>query len=475
MIDSTANRPEAAGEEGQAAMTKTTSPESPDTPGQGLPTDAARALPTPGRLGLIAAAVAALLQFGLMARLVGPGLVSSYPGIEYDGFDWVLQGLYLRALAGGAAGPPLLFLRAPVFVAATALDAWLGSSGLAVIGLLCLAQFVSLTALLAIWKRLGAGGPERTLLFALALLAPHVYFRGFILADPLAIAAMLVSVRFMLDWLATGEEGRFRAAGAAGLLAGLTQLYGILPFLIGSALALFRDRRAGRSVWPRVSYCAAVCGCGGLILYAWNAAIPHEDVPSQLRLLRLDLDMAGFYANIWVWYFGFLAPLAVVLAWTALWRRRWELSPAGVYLGATTAVFVGLLFFYHSEEARFSWYYFPLTLCLAATGAVWLEGLALGRRGRAALVLGLALAVAQAATLSPGGDYWQPRAGEIEYDPAESLAGQLLDARPVDRLDLAEKCGAAGVYCPDAQMPEDAAPDERRLLGDYVRLRLGTR
>ncbi|MFP5260245.1 MAG: hypothetical protein ACLGQH_14590, partial [Acidobacteriota bacterium] len=369
-------------------MPKPMFPGRPDTLAQGPPPAAPRPSRTTDRLGLAAAVVVALLQFGLMARLVGPGLVSSYPGIEYDGFDWVLQGLYLRALASGTAGPPLLFLRAPVFVAATALDAWLGSSGLVVIGVLCLAQFVSLTALLAIWKRLGAGGPTRALLFTLAVLAPHVYFRGFILADPLAIAAMLVSIRFMLDWLATGEEGRFRAAGAAGLLAGLTQLYGILPFLIGSTLALVRDRRARRSVWPRVLYTAAVCGCGGLILYAWNAAIPHEDVPSQLRLLRLDLDMAVFYANIWVWYFGFLAPLAVVLAVAALGRRRRALSPASAYLGATTAVFVGLLFFYHSEEARFSWYYFPMTLCLAAAGATWLEGLGLGRRGRAALALG---------------------------------------------------------------------------------------
>lgn len=456
-------------------MTKPTPPGCPDAPCQGSPPAASRPSRTIGRLGLAAAAAVALLQFGLMARLVGPGLVSSYPGIEYDGFDWVLQGLYLCALTGGAAGPPLLFLRAPVFVWATALDACLGSSGLVVIGLLCLAQFVSLTALLAIWTRLGAGGSTRALLFALAVLAPHVYFRGFILADPLAIAAMLVSVRYMLDWLATGEEGRFRAAGAAGLLAGLTQLYGILPFLIGSALALFLDRRAGRAVWPRVLFTAAVCGLGGLVLVAWNAAIPHEDVPSQLRLLRLDLAMADFYANIWVWYFGFLAPLAVVLAVAARWRRRWELSPASAYLGTTTAVFVGLLFFYHSEEARFSWYYFPLALCLAATGVAWLESLTLGRRGRAALALGLALAVAQGVALSPGGDFWQPLAREIEYDPADSLAAQLLELHPVDRLDLAARCGAAGVYCPDAQLPEDAAPDERRLLGDYVRLRLGTR
>ena len=410
------------------------------------------------------------MQFVAMARLIGPGLVSSYPNIEYDGFDWVLEGLYLRALAHGAAGAPLLCLRSPVFVLVTALDACFGSSGLIVAGALCAAQFTSLVALLAIWRRLGLSGGAQAALFILAAASPYAYFQTSILADSLAIAGMLVSTRLLLEWFLTDDERRFRAAGAAGLFAGLTQLYGVLPFLVGAGLSWLRDRRAGRSGWSRVFFTAAVAGLGGLLLFLWHAAIPHEHVPVQFPLLRLSLDMAGFYANVWAWYLGSLAPVLLVLAAAAV-RRRSAPSPAVGFLVAATGLLVGLLFFYQCEEARFSWYYFPLTLCLAAAGLAWLERTGWGRYGRGALAVSLVLVLAQALVVAPG-DFWQPKVREAQFDPQETWAAQLLNARPVDRLDLAAQCGGAGVYCDKARAPADIEPDEQRLLMDYVRLRL---
>lgn len=426
---------------------------------------------TARRLGLAAAAAVALVQFLCMARVIGPGLVSSYPGIEFDGFDWVLEGLYLRALATGTAGAPLLFLRSPVFVLATALDAFAGSSGMVAVGFLCLAHFVSLAALLAIWRRLGVSGGVQAALFAMAVLSPYAYFRGLILADPLAMAGMLVSVRLMLEWFLAGDERCFRAAGAAGLLAGLTQLYGILPFLTGAALAVARDRRRGQSGWSRILFTAAVVGLGGFALFAWNAAIPHERVPTQFALLRPSLAMAGFYANVWAWYFGFLAPVAVVLAVAALRRRRESLSPAAGYLAAVTGLFIGLLFFYQSEEARFSWFYFPLVLCLAGAGLSWLGRMGWGRAGLVGLAVSLVLLIGQTVMVAPE-DFWQPKVRDIQFDPGETWLALLLDAGPVDRLDLAGRCGGPGVYCRKARIPADADAEERRLLGDYIRLRM---
>jgi len=424
----------------------------------------------PSRLGLVAAATVALLQFLFMVRLIEPGLVSSYPNIEFDGFDWVLEGLYLRALAAGIAGPPLLFLRSPVFVLVTALDAFAGSSGIVVVGALCLAHFLSLTTLLVIWRRLGVSGGTQAALFAVAVLSPYAYFRGYILADPLAIAGLLVSARLMLEWFSLGDEGKFRAAGAVGLLAGLTQLYGLLPFLAGAALTWGHDRRSGRRGWSRVFFTTAVVGLGGLVLLAWNAAIPHERVPVQFELLRPSLAMAGFYANIWVWYFGFLAPVGVVLAVAAMRRHRRSFRLATGYLTAVTLLFVGLLFCYQSEEARFSWYYFPLVLCLVAAGLAWLERVGWGRRGRSALAVGLVLLLVQALAVTPG-DFWQPKVRDIQFDPGETWVALLLRARVVDRLDLTGACGAPGRFCQQARIPADVDVEERRLLGDYVRLR----
>lgn len=406
-----------------------------------------------------------------MARLIGPSLVSSYPGIEYDGFDWVLEGLYLRALAHGAAGAPLLFLRSPVFVLTTALDACLGSGGIVVVGALCAAHFLSLAALLGIWRRLGVSGAAQAALLAMAVASPYAYFRSLILADPLAMAGALVSTRLMLEWFLTDDERHFRAAAAAGLLAGLTQLYGILPFLTGAVLAWARDRRNGRSGWSRVFFTAAVVGLGGLLLRLWDAAIPHEHVPVQFALLRPSLDMLEFYANVWAWYFAFLAPVALVLAAATLRRRPGPLSAATGFLAATAGLFIGLLFFYQSEEARFSWYYFPLVLCLAAAGQAWLERVGWGRPGRAALGVGLALLVAQALVVAPG-DFWQPKVRDMRLDPGETWVALLLRARPVDRLDLTNQCGSPGFFCQTARIPADAEPDEQRFLRDYVRLRL---
>lgn len=432
---------------------------------------APRPIFTARRLGLAAAAVAALIQFMLLARLIGPGLVSSYPGIEYDGFDWVLEGLYLRALVQGVAGPPLLCLRSPVFVLVTALDACFGSSGLVVVGVLCLAQGVSLATLLSIWRRLGLSGVAQAALFILAALSPYAFFQSLILADPLAIAAMLVSTRLLLEWFITDDERWFRAGAAAGLLAGLTQLYGILPFVTGACLSWVQDRRAGRSGWSRVFCTTAALGLGGLLLALWHGAIPHEHVPVQFPLLRLSLDMAGFYANVWMWYFGSLVPVFLVLAAAALRWRCPVFSPASRFLAAATGLLVGLLFFYQCEEARFSWYYFHLVLCLVACGLVWLKKVGWGRPGLAALAVSLVLVVVQALVVTPG-DFWQPKVRELQWEPQESWAAQLVNARPVDRLDLAGQCGAAGVYCEKARLPSDIEPDEQRLLQDSIRLRL---
>lgn len=397
--------------------------------------------------------------------------MSNYPGIEYDGFDWVLEGLYIRAFVHGTADAPLFFLRSPVFVLVTALDAFLGSSGLVVVGSLCLAHFLALAALLSIWRRFRVSGGTQAALFAMAVLSPYAYFRSFILADPLAIAGALVSTRLLLEWFLTDDEGQFRAAGIVGLLAGLTQLYGILPFLAGAVLTWVHDQRAGRPGWPRIVFTTAVVAVAGLLLVTWNAAIPHEQVPVQFPLLRLSLDMAGFYANVWMWYYSFLAPIALILAVAAIKHHPGPLSPATCFLATTTGLLIGLLFFYQSEEARFSWYYFPLVLCLAAAGLVWLNDVGWGRAGRVALTLSLALLLGQALVVTPG-DYWQPKIRDIQCDPGETWVALLLRARRVDRLDLAGQCGGLGVFCQKARMPADIESDEQRLLEDYVRLRI---
>jgi hypothetical protein len=423
-----------------------------------------------GNPGVIAAGFVALAQFFLMFHSLGAGLVSSYPGIEYDGFDWVTQGLYVRALLSGHVGFPLLFLRSPMFVLVTALDALCGSTGVVVLAVLCLAHFVSLTALLAIWRRLGASPGVRAALFAIAALSPYAYFRGYILADPLAIAGMLASLRFLLAWFQDGDERMFRAAAATGLFAGLTQLYGILPFLTGAALAWCDDLRRRRSGWPRVLFTAGVALLGAAILAAWNAAIPHQDVPTQFGLLRPTLDMAGFYANVWAWYFGFLAPVLFVLLLTA-GSRPSRPSPAVVHLMATTVLFVVLLFFYQSDEARFSWYYFPLVLCLVAAGLARLERIGRGGLGRLAVAASALLLVGQSLLVSPP-DYWQPQVADARFDPGETWLAVFLRAPPVDRLDLAGRCGAPGRWCAQARLPVAVEQDERRVLSDYLRLRL---
>uniref|UniRef100_I2PWP3 Glycosyltransferase RgtA/B/C/D-like domain-containing protein n=1 Tax=Desulfovibrio sp. U5L TaxID=596152 RepID=I2PWP3_9BACT len=431
-------------------------------------------LPKPARLlsspDLAASLAVALAQFLFMVHCLGPGLVSSYPGIEYDGFDWVLQGLYLKALFSGTAGAPLPCLRAPGFVLVTALDAWTGSGGIVVAAVLCLAHFLSLAALLSIWRRLGLSGGQQAALFLAAVLSPYAYFRGFILSDPVAMAGMLVSIRLLLEWFIDRNGRAFAAAAAAGFVAGLTQLYGVLPFLVGAALAVWRDGAAGRRIAPRVLATTGTVGLLALVLWAWNAAIPHQKVPIQFELLRLSTHMAGFYANVWAWYFGFLAPVAGVLA-VAFLARRPRPSPATVFLAATSATFVGLLFFYQSEEARFSWYYFPLALCLAATGLAWLDRAGWGKAGRATLAASLLLLAGQSLLVTPP-DYWQPRLADARFDPGDTWLAMFLRAGPVDRLDLANRCGAPGAWCEKARLPSHIEADERRLVAAYLRLRL---
>ena len=81
----------------------------------------------------------------------------------------------------------------------------------------------------------------------------------------------------MLEWLINKDGRAFVASGAVGLLAGLTQLYGVLPFLVGAVLTIARDRLAGRRIWPKVLFTISMGALGGLILWLWSTAIPHED------------------------------------------------------------------------------------------------------------------------------------------------------------------------------------------------------
>ena len=391
-----------------------------------------------------------VIGYGLgLGRLAGRyDFLNSYPFLTADGFDWYYEGLVLSERILGHCTPPLWVLRDPVFVVVCALDAALRANGLVVITAQTFAFFLTGAVLIQAARFYAAGFAFAAAIVTIMLLQPLNYVRLFVLADPLAVAFLTISSYAMLHYLRTPSLATLTVSGVFGLLGGMTQTYGAIPFLIGTAVCGVANARSSNRKSGFLGATVALvafAACLATFKVAWRTAISHELEPTTFGFLNVSFGMARFYAHVWSLVYIPLLPLGVSALCSWFWTGR-RFAREVLFLGITCIAFAVLSFFYQFGEARFTFIYQPIVLMLLIALASPDTQAAAPRLRRqwdlpSAASVCSAVCVAMSLAVAPLTYYGEPRI----VRPRSSLAVQLWFTRPVDRFGL-DSLGSPGNY-----------------------------
>jgi len=393
---------------------------------------------------------------GLQVIFLSTGnLINHYPFMGPDSYDWYVEGIYLVQLLQGESLPNLFVLRPPVFVLVCALDYFLGASGYVVGIVLGLCIFGTFTLCLALvetvqkFTAINAATPEplpRTMLqvkqcnedWAAPILAivltivPINFFTPFVYADRLASFLSLLSVYLLICWHEKKVGSIPLWAIFAAVMAGLTQVYAVIPF--GVALAFIagmrfynvNGRRFQALLQPVISVLILICLIAGLS-YVWRSTIAHGFTPPYLSLIAFDGQMLRFYKHTWGFYVLPIALMVMLLGRPALVLLR-SSSVLQIALGISITL-MGLLLLYHWEEARFTYYFFPW----------WMIFLCTFFSARNSLSIGIIVTFLLVYSALVPQNYWIPQPRTLELNLRQSWIGDFALAGPVDRgLDKCE-------------------------------------
>jgi hypothetical protein len=412
--------------------------------------------PVPDLRFIVAAAAAfSVTYFFSLTRLVRGNIFNSYPFIPNDGFDWLLEGYAVSRWFDGLPIPQLPFARDPGFVGVIFADFHIGANGDLLFGVVAVSVFVSIAAVLLIahWRLIPAY-QAGVVVLAMAL-TPAGFFRHLILADQFASSLLVLSAVALYPYFTRGSRGWLATATVVAVAGGLTQTYGMMAFLIvagwGFAVSL-KHRQPDRLLAAAIAIQLLVTL--GLSRW-WLSVFPHVAVPQQVEILEFNFNMFDFYSDAWVFAFGPLFPLLIVLL---VWRRH-EVIASPVLSGYWLVVLALMVstFFYQFEEFRFT---LPTVLMLGVAVMATLPGSRPLPRARVVMTA-TALLVVIAGLFAVPGSYWIPELADLEFGFSNSYLGRLLDAEPSNRFVLEKQCQSSFDFCSAVLLP-DSIPAYRR-------------
>jgi len=425
------------------------------------------------RLDLIAvlAALVSTVQFLTMYRLRKGDFLNSYPFISDDGFDWVTQGLALKQFITGVDTSAWPVLRHPIFVFVTFIDSVLNSSGAFILLIQSLAVGGVVYSVGWLARRLSYSATSIFAISTCIWLHNFSYFRLWILADTLAVAFMTGSACLMIaSRLPSGNVRHLNYSAGLALLAGLTQTYGLIPFVVMATVLILLDWARKRSLFvtPELTWLMVIFLVWTTAQSIWIGLIPHIDRPANFALIHASLGMINFYLNVWAVAFGVFVPLAVLSV-----KRRFDASIPATDIETATAAAVAAFAFvtllYQWPDARFTYIYIPLAvallLLLATPGAEGADDLADLRVSMTCFA-----AAAFGALAIPGEGYWQPTVRHTQIDWQRSWPGIALAAAPLDRFSLEKECNDGTSWCAKASVSQSAnSPYVYRMMSNYRR------
>ena len=384
-----------------------------------------------------------------------------------DSYDWYVEGIYLAQILSSDPLPNLFVLRPPVFVLICALDYILGGSGYVlgiVLGFCIFGTYALCLAMLEEVNKASSnngvvsdslpvirGQVKRQIecwsapVMAITLtMAPINFFTPFVYADRLAFFLSLLSIYLLICWHEKKVSGVPIWAIFTATIAGLTQIYAAIPFVVAiffiGLIRLQRTRIFKAILAPALSI--AIIGC--LIVgvsFVWRFFIPHSITPTNFALISFDLEMLRFYKHTWGFY---ILPIGLVLILLgkpslALFRSSYILQIAFVI----SASLMGLLMLYHWEEARFTYYFFPWLMIFSCAFFASRNNLATG-------IIIIFLLIYSA--LVPQ-NYWIPQSRTLELNFRQSWLGDFVLAKPVDRglAHCVKDCPANNLFIADSE------------------------
>jgi hypothetical protein len=253
-------------------------------------------------------------------------------------------------------------------------------------------------------------------------------------------------------------------------LAGLTQTYGLIPFLVISGcygiagLVGAVPRHYLTTAVAASALAASITFVGQAV---WAAIVPHATTPTQFGLLELGFGMAGFYASVWPIAYAPFLPV-VVLVGVAILRRTMKVDLLRLSLLCSTAAFAALSFIYQWEESRLTFVYWPIVcLTLAAWCGLNEHDFQKDESSRGLLTSSV-LALAVGVLVTPG-DYWHPDVRKLRIAPGSTWLASILSDGPQDRLFLQTQCGGMANVCGRAHIEPQASPYRQQMMEEYRR------
>lgn len=449
------------------------------------------------------AAIFSILHFFLTARLNSGDLMNSYPFISNDGFDYIVEGHYLKTLLtefsvdlGEFINAQGLFprepgqlhvLRNPGFVIVMAIDALLGGTGFSFLAINAGFVFLTIYFLLKTLEHMGVSASGLVAAVLIAFLSPLGDTRSMVLSDVMTTALLQGSVYYFARGYATGDVRMIPRGSIYGLAAVVTQTYGLIPLLcyglVDLISSLFKRLRSkdpwkffgwmiekiADQRWPLAAIVSFI-----FITILWRQ-IPHLSLPPWLSNINFSAAMIPFYLNLYGFVFLPLAPAVVFGVFLSVRHgQRW--GRLIVYTLTITVTFVSLLIFYHVPDSRFTYAFF-LTAVITIFALLYGARDAISRMSkifRTCLLFGGVAAIATQTffmSLYPA-SYTNPGTAFPHWDAHNSWMISLVKMKPLDldRMSLLEKCGSVYVVCPQAKNPGGDGYS-KSMFTDYIKLR----
>ena len=296
---------------------------------------------------------------------------------------------------------------------------------------------------------------------------PLGYFYFWVLSDTLCMALMMVSVVLLIYFNDSHKKLFLVLAFLFSLSAGLTQTYGMIPFLILATL-LFKDT----VIFNRQpSWGLLLSVCFNLLLWfflqkCWETVIPHIVRPTNFELLHLGIGMAAFYFNVWSFVFLPLTPVVLAM-FIQISQAGLDLKGIWIKICVIVMFFMSITFFYQWSDSRFTFIYIPLIFMMLLA---LIQSNKKSKLSSVTLVISAVLYGITGFFVAPS-SYWGPKISTLEIAPHKTWLVQAWLAVPNDRFQLAKNCNNLHSFCEQA-MVSTTEPYENKILTAYKAARL---
>jgi len=363
------------------------------------------------------------LFFGLKFIYLSNGsVIDHYPFISPDGYDWQVEGMYLVRYLSGYSLPDLFVLRPPIFVLINAVDYIFGGAGL-ILGFVYAASiFISYWATIQIVKNSSVLGSNLGLYAFIVAIVYTVYplnfFKVYLLGDSVAIMLSLLSIYYLFH--PNKNRNHIKAATVA-VIAGLTQTYALLPYLISVTFIVFSLKSFNQfSLKKFVVLIIVPLFIFFVMTIAWRNFLSHEMTPNNFNLLKFNFDMFNFYKSTWGIYLLPFAFIAVLCRFSVL---RLIKSRAGLVCIVNFIVFAIFCFFYQWQEARFTYYLMPWVLIAV--------GIAMSSANQNLLKFGIIVLFVY--TVVTPKNYWMPDYSNLTMSIEKNWVASFFKAHSTNR------------------------------------------